>query len=507
MNDPAPTNETTAPPNVRRSIPIVQSCTVPFDDHERDRLMALAEKLLENEPALSSTTHFGPNVDCGIHAGGPALLLADQSEISLYGAPEDTLLEYRLAALADCGDILILSHDRSPAFEDYLHDHLGISGLDVMTAASRLGERRWPLPKRCLQQEELFQHIAHRMAGTRLLTIVPYLSTGHVWNLARRLAEETRAQVAITAPPPRLARCVNDKVWFANRVQQVLGKQALSPSVVVYGPAALTGHVLRMSLSSQKLVIKIPDSAGSAGNLTLDTAMFQRHSTASVQRELLDMLTAIGWQGRFPLKIESWEEQILSSPSIQIWIPDRYHGLPIIEGVYEQIVEGAAGKFTGAIKSPVPTTVKDKLVRQAISLAFLFQQLGYFGRCSMDALVTGADYSTADLHWIECNGRWGGVSVPMTLVNRLLPDPEDWHVLIVQRLNLDLPPRPFQTVIDCVGDLLFQEKLGNEGIILLTPTGYERGAGVHFLAVARTLDKARELSRDVMQRLTEQPVN
>ncbi|MDH3740561.1 MAG: hypothetical protein OER56_03095 [Hyphomicrobiales bacterium] len=500
MNDPAPAN-------TRRSMPVAQLCATPVDAGERDRLAALAQKLIENDPALTSTSHFGPSVNCGLHAGGPALLLADQSEISLYGAPEDMHLEYRLAALAQAGDMLVLSHDRSPAFENYLHDYLGISGLDVMTAASRPAERLWPLPKRCLQYQELFQHIAHRMQTAGLLTIVPYLSTGHVWNLARRLAEETGIQVAIAGPPPRLARRVNDKVWFANRVRQVLGKQALSPSVTVYGPAALTGHALRMASGSQKLVIKIPDSAGSVGNLTLDTAIFHRHSAASVQRQLLEMLAAIGWQGRFPLKIESWEEQILSSPSVQMWIPDRNAGRPIIEGVFEQIVEGAAGKFTGAIKSSMPTSVKDKLTKQAVLLALLFQQLGYFGRCSMDALITGADYGTADLHWIECNGRWGGVSVPMTLVNRLLPEPEDWHVMIVQRVNLELPPRSFQTAVDRIDDLLFRTNSCNEGIILLTPTGYERGAGVHFMALARTQQKVRELSRDAMMRLTEQPAN
>ncbi|NNE21737.1 MAG: hypothetical protein HKN11_03930 [Rhizobiales bacterium] len=500
MTDPAPEN-------ARRSMPVVQLCAAPVDAGERDRLSALAQKLFENDPALTSTIHFGPNVDCGLHAGGPSLLLADQSEISLYGAPEDMHLEYRLAALAQAGDMLVLSHDRSPAFEGYMHDYLGISGLDVMTAASRPGERRWPLPKRCLQHQELFQHIAHRMQTCGLLTIVPYLSTGHVWNLARRLTEATGIHVAIAGPPPHLARCVNDKVWFANRVTQVLGKQALSPSVTVYGPAALTGHALRMASGSQRLVIKIPDSAGSAGNLTLDTAIFHRRSTASVQQELQEMLAAIGWQGRFPLKIESWEEQILSSPSVQMWIPDKKDGQPIIEGVFEQIVEGTAGKFAGAIKSPMPASAKDKLTKQAMALAFLFQQLGYFGRCSMDALVTGAEYAGADLHWIECNGRWGGVSVPMTLVNRLLPEPEDWHVMIVQRLNLELPARSFQTAIDRVEDLLFQAKLCNEGIILLTPTGYERGEGVHFFALAKTQAKVRALSRDAMNRLTEQPAD
>ena len=38
---------------------------------------------------------------------------------------------------------------------------------------------------------------------------------------------------------------------------------------------------------------------------------------------------------------------------------------------------------------------------------------------SLDALLTGQDMSNAELHWIECNGRWGGVSIPMTAARNL----------------------------------------------------------------------------------------
>ena len=39
-----------------------------------------------------------------------------------------------------------------------------------------------------------------------------------------------------------------------------------------------------------------------------------------------------------------------------------------------------------------------------------------------DAILIGESLADARLHWIECNGRWGGVSIPMTLANRLTGD-------------------------------------------------------------------------------------
>src|SRR5690606_34224305 len=63
-----------------------------------------------------------------------------------------------------------------------------------------------------------------------------------------------------------------------------------------------------------------------------------------------------------------------------------------------------------------------RIAREAVLLASLFQQLGYFGRCSFDTILVGPDPATAEVHWAECNGRGGGTSIPMTLVNRLTGD-------------------------------------------------------------------------------------
>jgi len=50
-------------------------------------------------------------------------------------------------------------------------------------------------------------------------------------------------------------------------------------------------------------------------------------------------------------------------------------------------------------------------------LAVALQRLGYVGRCSFDHLVL----PDGRVVFTECNGRWGGTSTPMNLVDRLYP--------------------------------------------------------------------------------------
>lgn len=493
-----PTKDSNQNLSIRQSIPVRAGFRIELDAVLRKRLSKIADKLLDNEPALCSTQYFGSQVNCGLHNEGPALLIADQSEIALFGEPESGLLEYRMALLGEPGDMLVLSHDRNLDFEAYLGDYLNINGLEVLLAEKTLPH--WPLAKRCLHNAELLETIFQKARDAGVLSIVPYIASGHVWNLAARIAKETSAQIMLAGPPPRLAQRVNDKIWFSNLVKEVLGKSALSPSVAVYGPGALAGNVKRMMKKTERLVIKVPNSAGGHGNFSIEASMFRDLNLTSIRTKLLEVLSGLGWAKNFPLKIELWEKSVLVSPSAQIWIPRISDGLPIIEGLFEQVVEGPEGKFIGAVKSQLPEGLQHLMAEQAMALAYAFQQLGYYGRCSFDALVSGTSYDDAKLHWIECNGRWGGVSIPMTVANRLMPDDEEFQFMVVQKSNLNLPPRPFQGALNALRDLLFKQG-SREGVVFLTPSSYENGSGVHYMAIAETLQRARELSHQTSQRL------
>lgn len=485
---------------MRAAIPVVERIEARASQAERARLQALAEKCLTEEPNLSSIAHFGPRVSSGLETG-PALLIEDRSEIAFAGTPEKWQLQYRLGLLADNNDMLVMSGERCPDFEAYLSRLLGIDGLDVLIAKNPRAGRACPMPRRCVEQAEILRHIAEvaRVAGR--LTIVPDVATGHIWNLARAIADAADVGVFVAAAPPRLSRQVNNKLWFAERVRDVFGEGAHPPSRPAFGPAVLAAHVRGLSRQSQRVVIKVPDSAGSAGNLVLASDELRHLGLRALRERLTHLLKLFGPNWRFPVKVEVWDSPILSSPSVQVWIPACEEGAPIVEGVFEQLVEGEHGEFVGAMRAHLPAQWQERLAHQAKCLAVLLQELGYFGRCSFDAVIAGDSYDTAKLHWIECNGRWGGVSIPMTLANRLGPAVSELEIVIVQRTTFEAPPRRFCDVLSLFADLLFTPGQSTQGLILLSPAGFERGAGAHFMAISKSLDDAKDMARQALQRL------
>lgn len=487
----------------RSSIPIVEHLHVRLAPAQVDRIVRLAQKLLADEPALASTAAFGNQVTSGIDEG-PALLFEDHAEISLFERRGDVSLQYRALLLAGEGDLVLIGGGRSPAFEAYCRDALGLGATRVLGVAPLpRGARADSLARRCAEDAETFAAVVEAARRHGRLTLVPYIGAGQAWSLAANIAAQSGVCVSVAAPPPRLTRRVNDKLWFANCVQQLLGRAALPPSYHAFGPAALAGRVAALARRHARVVIKVPDSAGSAGNLVFDSASLRGEGLRSLRYRLIRQLRGLGWHSRFPLMVGVWDCAVLSSPSVQLWIPQREAGPPIVEGVFEQLVEGAEGSFVGAVPCRVPARLRERLAAEAMRLAVLLQRLGYFGRCSFDAVLAGERYGNAQVHWIECNGRWGGTSLPMTLANRLVGDWASRSLMIVQRTHLDNPARSLRSVLGALDPLLFRPGATEGGVVLLTPGGIEHGNGLHFLLLgAREEDlkrQARVLEREFGQ--------
>ena len=91
--------------------------------------------------------------------------------------------------------------------------------------------------------------------------------------------------------------------------------------------------------------------------------------------------------------------------------------------------------------------------------------------------------------------------MPMTLANRLFPDPLTFEILIIQQINIKGPKRLFQDIVDDLDDLLYCRGKTSEGVVLLTPTVFETGSGVHYMKIAKTLERAQQLSQQAMDRL------
>jgi len=499
---PEPISKSTANPGPPAgAIAIIERVPVTIGGAEKARLAAIADDLLADEPALAMTDVFGPKVRAGL-GPGPMVLIGDLSEIPLVGGRREPAYEYRIALLARDNDILILSGNRNCAFEAYLRDILNIGSLQVIVAGEGADRRLVPLAKRCLLQPSVFDRLMHAAYTSRSLSIVPHFTTGHAWKLAYAIAQQSGAELFVCGPPPRLSRRVNDKLWFADCVTRVLGRHKLPFTRRAFGPAALAGLVMRLADDQDKLVVKIPDSAGSAGNLAIQSALIRNMPLIAVRDWLVGLLAALGWRGRYPLLIEVWDEPIVSSPSVQIWIPRTEDGRPVVEGIFEQVVEGPAGEFTGAVCAGLPEDMMARLARDAVKLALVFQRLGYFGRCSFDAIIKGRPGADGGVRWIECNGRWGGVSLPMTLANRLFGAAFAGSYVIVQHEGVAMPRRSLEEIRQLLAGLLYRPRSGGDGIILLTTASLERGSGLHFMALAPGPKQAKALASQAIHRLS-----
>jgi hypothetical protein len=79
--------------------------------------------------------------------------------------------------------------------------------------------------------------------------------------------------------------------------------------------------------------------------------------------------------------------------------------------------------FVGSRPSSLPDPVNRALADSALRIAAALQALGYVGRCSFDHLVVGNPEADFEVVFTECNGRWGGTSTPMSLLDRLIDGP------------------------------------------------------------------------------------
>ncbi len=487
------TGRTAVAPPTRASLPIVPQAGPAVPARERARLDELAARLLADEPALGGVD-FGSLVRPGMTPDRPALILEDHHGLALYTALRDPRTEYRALLLAGDGDLVTITGRRIETFEAYCRDILGLGHAEIVEPPPHSAVER--VTALVLRDADSMNRIADCACRRGGLTVIPYLGTADVWLLAREIAARSGQPVHVAAPPPRLTGRANDKLWFADRVTEVLDRRALPPTWYAYGPAALAREMAVLAGRHDRLVVKVPDSAGSLGNIVLSSEDVLARAPEQLRDWLIRILGSLSWDGEFPLLVGVWDSPTLASPSVQIWIPARTEGPPVIEGVFQQTVEGRQGMFIGAAPAELPQRWMARLSNEAMRIALLLQAVGYYGRCSFDAVLVGRTLEAAELHWIECNGRWGGVSMPMTLANRLVGDWRRRPFHIVQLRGVAMAPLPVAEAIDRLGGLLFRPGENEEGLILLTPQRMVEGSGVDFMALARSTARARTLVRD-----------
>ena len=487
---------------VRSSLPVVEQIPVVLDGADRRRIAALAEGLRRSDPALREAD--GPG---GVRQGvgdGPALIFEDHGEIPLFTTAAPSPLEYRSLLLAQDCDVLALGGQRVPDFEAYARETLRLGDVDVLV---RPEGGAGSLPDALRRDPATMARLGRRAREAGSLTVIPYLSTAAAWRLAAAIGAEAGrgVDVAVLAPPPALAARVNDKAWFSRRVVDVLGPDAIPETAWAGDALELTATLQVLAKRHRRLVVKLPDSAGGVGNVVLDA---DEVGGLDHDRLLAHVWERTGRRGRgwtFPLLAGAWDDPVVDSPSVQLWVPPLADGLPVVEGVFSQVLKGARGTFVGAAPTWLPAPWPERLAGEAACLARLFQELGYVGRCSFDAVLAGPDLDSSAVHWVDANGRWGGVSIALTAANRLAGDWQRRPFVIVQRSGLRMPPRSLPAALDAMAPLTFRAGEGRTGAVVLAPCRLVEGSGMNLMVLAGDVAAAEADAAAVKARLLGTP--
>ncbi len=451
--------------------------------------------LVQDEPALTGALDFGPYVVQG-EGPGPRILIGDQSEIPLLATPMPQVLDHRIALLARDGDVVIL-RTPDPEFFDYIGTVLHRPGVTSLGAGL---DTREPVVRQCRSTPALrtpLEALVTRKGGA---TLQSYMTTGNTWRLAQSLGEATGQRVHVAGPGPRIARRANDKLWFADLARRVLGRDALPPTMRAFGPAAAAGLVRRLARQSEQVIVKVPDSAGSAGNILLKSDELADVSLAVLSRFLRRQLSVIGWRGRYPLLIGVWDRNVTCSPSVQMWLPHIKAGPPRVDGVFEQRVRGISAAFIGGARSTLPESVQTQLAHEAQRVAAVLQRVGFYGRCSFDAVLVQDGSGGVRPHWIECNGRWGGVSIPMTAAASLAGGMPPEGLVILQS-SVGARGLSMADLLACLDPLLFRPDDTTEGIVIVAPPQGVAETKLTLMAMAAAQDRAERLMDIALTRL------
>jgi hypothetical protein len=325
------------------------------------------------------------------------------------------------------------------------------------------------LAEACWKDRETRGALVHQIRSQALRYVHPHMGSRACWELALLLRQASHRVVKVIAPPPAVTRFANDKAEFSALVQRLFGSEATPASAVAWNVATVAKRLQQLAGSATCMVaIKLPSSAGGEGNLLIAMREVRDRSLHEIDAMLHQRLPQLEYQCGDELLVTQWLDDIVAVPSAQLWIPPDGQ-LPVLEGIFAQLTDGGEGGFRGFHPHDFPSRLEQQIARHCLLLSRVYQLLGYVGRCSFDMLLVGADRESARLEFIECNGRWGGCSLPMTAMNRMFGDwkkqPFSSHVLTldgVQRV-------PFGRLISTLGDGLYRVGESRGRCILFNP--------------------------------------
>jgi hypothetical protein len=461
----------------------------------------LAASIVRERPSLAISEDLRTLVPRRLN-DAPALHLDDLSEIPHIDPGIDVRFYQERARLrAGNGDVVATSIPVAGGYESYCRDKLGLGAVEWLRP--RPANNPLKVGEACWKDERTRSYLIAKVRdGLRYLH--PHMGTLGVWELAALLRDASKCPVHVIAPPPQLCEWANDKVAFAEVVSRLFGSEFIPRTTSACNFAILAERVRDLANSYPAIGVKLPNSAGGDGTVVLEGKSFMGLSLSDVRNKLKEIVSGLDWNGDCHLLVNSWETEVACSPSSQLWIPPLEEGEPIVEGIFTQIVEGLTGMFVGSAPATLPTDVTQEIATRSWMLGRLFQRLGYVGRCSFDLILVGASLSSARLEFIECNGRWGGTSAPMTLMNRLFGDWATQPYVTRTCKVAGLGRMPFAQLLDILGEQLFDRTKGSGNIVLYIPERLAACQAINVIGLGQDLTQAKTHVEEFVRMMSEQ---
>jgi hypothetical protein len=471
------------------SLPIISHFAPKPEPREVDAAVRLARAIERDHPEFRVPDELRSLVPTRLE-DAPTLHLDDLSAIPHLDAGADVRFYQERARLrAVDGDIVATSLPVADGYEDYCRRQLGLGSVRwVHPHPSRVPIR---LAEACWEDEVVQTELVCRARAGDLQYVHPHMGTLPVWELAALLRDQSHREMKVVAPLPALTEWVNNKIAFTDLVRQLFGDRFVPRTMSAGNFATLADHVKELATSCTTIAIKLADSAGGDGTVIFDAGRFRTQSLGPIREVLRRSLETLEWDGRTELLVDCWETQIACSPSVQLWIPPRQSAEPIVEGLFAQVFEGETGVFVGSAPADLPDNRSQEIVNRVWLLAKVLQQLGYLGRCSFDTILVGDTIENARLEFVECNGRWGGTSSPMTLMNRIFGD---WsrRPFVSRVCNVHgLDSLSFRQVMEAMGNELYDRGTGLGNLIVTLPGRITARSAIDLIALGADIAAAR----------------
>lgn len=343
-----------------------------------------------------------------------------------------------------------------------------------------------------LKDKETQQQIISCLRG-RELVIQPFMASKDAWDFAKSLQEEFKVDpnVKVLGPLPLLSKSVNNKIIFLSMMKMLLGEDASINFASSFYLSEIVEHIKRKVEIYGKVLLRFPNSATGCASILINQSLIEEEP--DFFGYIQSWLEKYDWkEGEQELMVTGWELDVVASPSAQTWIFPEKTKSPMIEKIVNQkfSLENSL-LFSGCSFPNFNCEVSREIYRKSLIACSFLQQMGYSGRCSFDFVVLQKNGKTS-VKFVECNGRWGGGSSPLVLMNRLFKGEEEKYYTVDSISDILLAKVSFLEFLEKFDDILYDARTKKGWAVVYKPSWEEGERSFELLTIGDSTKEATD---------------